>query len=101
MLCAADRLLGEPIDVVVAGDQRSATCLALRHAAGAPYAPDLVLTGVADGDAHAEWPLYAGKVGGDGSPTAYACRGYACDEPTGDPSRLAEQVRALAPRADP
>ena len=46
MLCAADRLLGEPIDVVVAGDQRSDEARALRRAAGAPFVPDLVLTGV-------------------------------------------------------
>ena len=98
MLCAADRLLGEQIDVVVAGDPGSDDVRELRHAAAAPYAPDLVLTGVADGDPHAAWPLYVGKAARDGLPTAYACRGYACDEPTTDPSRLEAQVRALAPR---
>ena len=98
MLCAADRLLGEQIDVVVAGDQRSAEAGALRLAAAGPYVPDLVLTGLADGDAHADWPLYVGKVARDGLPTAYACRGYACDDPTSDSTRLAEQVHALAPR---
>ena len=59
--------------------------------------PDLVLTAVSEGDAHAEWPLHAGKVARGGAATAYACRGYACDAPTADPSQLAEQVRALAP----
>ena len=97
MLCAADRLLGEQIDVVVAGDQRSDDARALRHAAAAPYAPDLVLTGVADTDHHASWPLYVGKAARDGRATAYACRGYACDEPTTDPARLGAQVRALSP----
>jgi uncharacterized protein YyaL (SSP411 family) len=95
MLCAADRFLGEPIDVVVAGNQRSDEAYALRRSAGAPFVPDLVLTGVADGDPHITWPLYAAKTARDGRPTAYACRGYACDEPTADPARLAEQVRAL------
>ena len=95
MLCAADRLLGEQIDVVVAGDRRSASSAALRRAAGSPYVPDLVLTGVAHGDPHVDWPLYVGKTDRDRSPTAYACRGYACDEPTAEPARLAEQVRAL------
>ena len=98
MLCAADRLLGESIDVVVAGDQRSGNAHALRRAAGAPYIPDLVLTGVADGDAHAGWALYVAKVERGGRATAYACRGYACDEPTDNPLRLSEQVDALAPR---
>jgi uncharacterized protein len=94
MLCAADRLLAEPVDVVVAdganGDGRD-----LREAAIGPFVPDLVLTSVAMGDAHGAWPLYAGKAPRDGLATAYACRGYACDEPTTDPARLAEQVSAL------
>ena len=30
------------------------------------------------------------------SATAYACRGYACDEPTADPERLSAQVEALS-----
>ena len=96
MLCAADRLLGEQIDVVVAGDQRSDDARALRRAAAAPYAPDLVLTGVADTDQHATWPLYVGKAVSGGRATAYACRGYACDEPTTDPARLGTQVQGLA-----
>ncbi len=99
MLCAADRLLGEEIDVVVAGDQQSDDARALRHAAAAPYAPDLVLTGVVDTDSHAGWPLYVGKAARDGRATAYACRGYACDEPTSDPERLGAQVRELSPTA--
>jgi hypothetical protein len=94
MLSAAERSIGEQIDVVVAaaaaGDGRS-----LREGAIGPFVPDLVLTAVAPGDAHAGWPLYAGKEARDGRATAYACRGYACDEPTSDPARLAEQVAAL------
>ena len=96
MLCAADRLLGDPVDVVVAGDQRSDDSRALREAAGAPFVPDLVLKSVSDGDPQAAWPLYAGKAARDGRATAYACRGYACDEPTTDPGRLADQVRGFA-----
>ncbi|HEX7195992.1 MAG TPA: thioredoxin domain-containing protein [Candidatus Limnocylindria bacterium] len=96
MLSAADRLLGAPIDVVVAGDPRSTEARALREAASAPYVPDLVLTGLADGDPQASWPLYDGKITRNGSATAYACRGYACDEPTTDPGLLAAQVAGLA-----
>jgi uncharacterized protein YyaL (SSP411 family) len=93
MLCAADRMIGEAIDVVVVeGDGADA----LWHAAIRPFAPDLVLTSVAPGDAHAGWPLYASKVAREGRATAYVCRGYACDEPTTDPERLGEQVSALA-----
>jgi len=67
----------------------------LREAAVQPYVPDLVLTSVAADDPHAAWPLYEGKLTRDGRATAYACRGYACDEPTRDPDRLTDQVRML------
>jgi uncharacterized protein len=95
MLCAADRRLGEPIDVVVAG--RPDDGRPLRQSAARPYVPDLVLTAATDGDEHESWPLHAGKVARDGLATGYACRGYACDEPTHDPARLSEQVLGLAP----
>ncbi len=94
MLSAADRIGGEQVDVVIAtaaGDDGRA----LREAAIGPFVPDLVLTSVGPGDGHAAWPLYAGKAARDGTATAYACRGYACDEPTNDPARLAPQVAAL------
>ena len=95
MLSAADRWLGEAVDVVVAVVADPAQGDELRRSAAAPYAPDLVIATVAAGDPHAEWPLFAGKVARDGRATAYACRGYACDAPTDDPARLAEQVRDL------
>ncbi len=97
MLCAADRHLGEPVDVVVAAPATDdPAAQALRRAAARPYVPDLVLTSVVPGDPHAEWPLYAGKAPREGRATAYACRGYACDEPTQDPDRLSAQVIGLA-----
>jgi uncharacterized protein YyaL (SSP411 family) len=96
MLCAADRLLGEQVDVVVAALPSAADARELREAAVGPFVPDLVLTALSAGDAHAEWPLYVGKAARNGRATAYACRGYSCDEPTDDPAGLAEQVRALA-----
>ncbi len=95
MLSTADRLIGEQVDVVVATAAAGAGGRALREAAIGPFVPDLVLTTLAPGDPHAEWPLYAGKAARDDVATAYACRGYACDAPTSDPERLAEQVAAL------
>jgi uncharacterized protein YyaL (SSP411 family) len=98
MLCAADRLLGSPVDVVVAfeADANDAAANALRRASARPFGPDLVLTSVSPGDAHQQWPLYEGKGPREGRATAYACRGYACEEPTTDAERLIEQVRSLA-----
>ncbi len=96
MLSATDRLLGEPIDVVVAVDEAAdAEALALRQAAASVYSPNLVITAVNSGDNHVSWPLYEGKAPRDARATAYACRGYACDEPTADPARLVEQVGRL------
>ena len=96
MLCAADRALGEPIDVVVAGPTAAADgARLLREAAVEPYVPDLVLAGLEDGAPHGSWPLFEGKSAAE--PRAYACRGYACDAPTDDASTLVAQVKALAP----
>jgi uncharacterized protein YyaL (SSP411 family) len=96
MLAAADWALSEPIDVVIAGDPDDPRALRLRHAAAAPFLPDLVIAPLAPGAGIADWPLFAGKVARDEIPTAYVCRGYACDEPTTDPGRVRAQVEALA-----
>jgi uncharacterized protein YyaL (SSP411 family) len=102
MLCAADRALGEPVDVVVAESERDGAMGAdLRAAAARPYAPDLVLTTVTSGDPHQAWPLYQGKTARDGRTTAYACRGYACDAPTSDSQQLTDQVVGLAVGGQP
>jgi uncharacterized protein YyaL (SSP411 family) len=94
MLSAADRALGEPIDVVVAADASDEGRL-LREVAARPYVPDLVIAAVGAGEPHAAWPLFEGKAARDGRATAYACRGTSCDAPTQDPDELDRQVRAL------
>jgi uncharacterized protein len=94
-LCAADRALGQPLDAVIVGDPADPASVALRRATARPYAPDLVIAPLAPGSILARLPLFAGKEPRRGRPTAFVCRGYACDEPTGDPERAAEQVRGL------
>jgi uncharacterized protein YyaL (SSP411 family) len=65
----------------------------------AAYAPDLVVAPLPTESPIAGWPLFEGKTARDGAPTAFVCRGYACDEPTADPERARTQVAALqAPR---
>ena len=67
MLSAADRALGEQIDVVVATPRADAPeAVALRRAASGPYAPDLVLATLVPGAEHAAWPLFVGKDAADG-----------------------------------
>jgi uncharacterized protein YyaL (SSP411 family) len=95
MLAAADRALGEPIDVVVVGDAADAAAVALRFAAAKPYQPDLVIAPLTPDDGIADWPLFEGKTARDGEATAYLCRGYACEEPTHDPVRVLAQVEDL------
>ncbi len=107
MLCAADRSLGEPVDAVIAaGDVADPAARELRFAALRPYAPDLVVATIGSdpaaatpgSDGPAAWPLFAGKTPRGGRPTAYVCRGYACEAPTEDPREVLSQVGALAAR---
>jgi uncharacterized protein YyaL (SSP411 family) len=101
-LCAADRALAEPVDAVVIGDSADAATRALLRAVAAPYAPDLVIAAhdpddeTPSGAALAVMPLFEGKHARDGMPTAYVCRGYACEEPTTDPELAARQVTGLS-----
>ncbi len=95
MLSALDRLTAEPIDVIVAAELGDPNALGLRRAASRAYQPNLVVASVAAGDPQAGWPLFTDKEPRNGVPTAYACRGYACDAPTTDPAELHRQVEAL------
>ena len=97
MLSAADRSLSPPIDAVVAvGTAADASGRGLLVALARPYLPDLVLAAVAPGDTTAGWPIFEGKVARDGAATAYVCRGYACEAPTGQPTTAAAQATALS-----
>ena len=96
MLSAADRMLGEQVDVVVASDGGEGSGRALREAASAPYVPNLVLTSVASGDPHAAWPLYESKSSRGKAATAFTCRDYACDDPATSANRLRRQVERIA-----
>jgi uncharacterized protein YyaL (SSP411 family) len=93
-LSAADRALAEPVDAVIAGDPASPAASALRRAVAQPFAPDLVIAPL--GRSSDGWPLFEGKEPVGGSATAFVCRGYACDRPTGDPDEARQQVAGLA-----
>jgi uncharacterized protein YyaL (SSP411 family) len=94
MLSAADRVLGQPSDAIVAAaDPAAADAVALRRAVARPYAPDLVIASVAG--ATEGWPIFSDKLPRDGRPTAYVCRGYACEAPTDNPATAARQVERM------
>jgi uncharacterized protein YyaL (SSP411 family) len=96
LLAAADRALGEPIDAVIVGDDDDPLAVGLRRAAARPYQPDLVIAPSSQANGISAWPLFDGKTARDGKPTAYVCRGYACEAPTQDPDRVVAQVASLA-----
>ena len=96
MLSAADRAERPATDVVVAGEAQDERSVALRRAAARPYAPDLVMAPLTPGDALESRPLFAGKTPRNGAPTAFVCRGYACDAPTTDPAEVEQQVNRLS-----
>ena len=62
------------------------------------YTPNKVVARLdpADNETPKRVPLLADRPQLDGKPTAYVCRGYACDEPTTEPRRAAEQVAGLS-----
>jgi uncharacterized protein YyaL (SSP411 family) len=95
MLSAADRALGEPIDVVIAGEPDDPRAIALRREAARPYAPDLIIAPLPGGDPLGELPLFVAKEARAGQPTAYVCQGYSCDSPTADPVEVARQLATM------
>jgi len=57
------------------------------------FAPHKVVVRVPDdSEDFAAKPLIEGKRARNGVPTAYVCRGTACDQPTSDPVLLARQI---------
>ena len=91
LLGCADMELYGAIEVALLGSTQSAEFRALERAVAAQYVPSLVLAGGAPGNSHVvklldDRPLI------DDQPTAYVCRGYACDKPVTDPDALAEQL---------
>ena len=70
--------------------------VALRRAAAGPYQPDLVIAPLSPTTASRPGRSSRERRRATGAPTAYVCRGYACDEPTIDPARVMAQVAGLA-----
>ena len=81
-----------PREVAVAGDPAGADTAALLGVVRQRFDPVRVLAwGPADGV-----PLLEGRVAVGGRATAYVCRAFACEAPTGDPEVLAAQLAGAA-----
>ncbi len=95
LLGAADRAVDGAIELVLVGDPDAEDFAALARAAGATYAPSLVVTAARPDEPPS--PLAAGRPALGGRATAYVCRAGICDRPTADPATLVAQLRQAAP----
>jgi len=91
LLGDADMELYGAIEVALLGARQNPDFRALERAVAGQYVPSLVLAGGKPGDGQLvklldDRPLL------DDQPTAYVCRGYACDRPVTDPASLSEQL---------
>lgn len=83
--------LGEPTEVVIAGDIADPATAALLHAARHQFPPHSVVIHVDEArrdELAAATPLVEGKTPVDGQPAAYVCRRGVCEAPVTDPAAL-------------
>src|SRR5205807_10503168 len=94
----ADMELHGAIEVALVGSRQSAGFRALERVVADHYVPSLVLAGGSASERHIVKLLDKRSLIDD-QPTAYVCRGYACDKPVTDPESLAEQLENAATAA--
>jgi hypothetical protein len=92
LFVATDHALGDPREVVIAGDasdpRTRALVQELRGTTDARVLPVLLPASGAPADLARAFPALQGKVALRGKPTAFVCRRGACDAPTDDPAAL-------------
>jgi hypothetical protein len=91
LLGCVDMEVNGAIEVALVGDIREDAFDSLSKVVREVYVPSLVLAGGSPTNT-SPVKLLDDRPLIDGSPTAYVCRGYACDRPVTDPSALAEQL---------
>jgi hypothetical protein len=98
LLCALERAISRPQEIVVIGDLAGAGAQALWAEVRRRFLPNSVLAGAASDaaarDAAAVVPLLADRVQVRGLPTAYVCENFACQMPVTDSVALARQLNA-------
>ncbi len=95
LLAVADAFDRPGVEVVVEGDPDDEATRALLQAAHGRHLPDRLVTGGEAGRTpRAPWRLAGG--GGDGTPRAHVCHGYACRRPVDTPRALADRLDAAA-----
>ncbi len=91
LVLALEFALGDPREIVIAGDPESAEVGAFLNSVRTQFPPHHVVVVVHDGNRAALEELTSlatGKEPVDGVPAAYVCRRGTCDAPTTDPAAL-------------
>jgi uncharacterized protein len=92
-LCAAVFMLGDPLEIAVAGEPGAADTQALLAVALAEYQPhQVVAVGMPGSEAARRIPLLADRPQVNGRATAYVCRRFACRRPVTEPAELSAQL---------
>jgi uncharacterized protein YyaL (SSP411 family) len=95
LLGCADMELYGAIEVALVGEMSHPAFKVLEHAVAERYVPSLVLAGGVPRSRSAI-KLLENRPLVDDKPTAYVCRGYACDRPVTDPDALSDQLESAA-----
>ena len=95
LLGCADMELYGAIEVALVGETSHLGFRALERAVAERYVPSLVLAGGAPGS-RSTVKLLENRPLVDNKPTAYVCRGYACDRPVTGPDALSDQLENAA-----
>jgi len=93
LLGVADMAVHGAVEVALIGDSASEGLNRLEREVASHYVPSLVLAGGGAGSSE-RIELLAGRTPRGGSPTAYVCRAYTCDEPATETALLGQQLEA-------
>ena len=93
---------GHAAEVAIVGDRADERTLALEREVARRYLPFAVMLPIVPGEAQAalaaELPWLAAMTASSGLPVAYACSGFACQQPTSSAEELGRQLdSATAP----
>ena len=91
LLGCADMELYGAIEVALVGEMSSANLKALERTVAERYVPSLLLAGGVP-RVHSTIKLLEDRPLVDGKPTAYVCRGYACEKPVTESEALSDQL---------
>jgi uncharacterized protein len=94
-LMTADLPVYGAVELAIVGDPGAEDFQGLVRAAHQRFVPSIVMGGGMPPQDE-QGGLLAGRPMRDGQATAYVCRGYSCDAPVSDASRLREQLRSAS-----